>query len=316
MHGQYDWMGDPAMSSTQLRMGHRLPGRPVAPLAQLHAPHLHQHRRHGPRRRLRHPADERGPEVAPVLPGQPGLRVPADGAVPVRRRAARAGDRTHPRRARSRIADKREILEGIWRKTKRQTLKDYVAFPLLAGPFAPWVFAGNLTANLMRNVWSYMIIFCGHFPEDVQEFSIEETKAETRGAVVLPPDPRIGEPDRRQAVSHPERQPVVPDRAPPVPRHPGAPARRDRPGGARDLRALRHPLQHRVRCRSSSRPWCARSSSSRCPGTDVRPAPNLHSSRLQLALPLPECNSGTERQSSDVSRRREPMPTVCPRPVS
>ena len=79
------------------------------------------------------------------------------------------------------LADKREILEGIWRKTKRQTLKDYVAFPLLAGPFAPWVFAGNLTANLIRNVWSYMIIFCGHFPEDVQEFSIEETKAETRG---------------------------------------------------------------------------------------------------------------------------------------
>ena len=56
-----------------------------------------------------------------------------------------------------------------------------MAFPLLAGPFAPWVFAGNMTANLMRNVWSYMIIFCGHFPEDVQEFSIEETKAETRG---------------------------------------------------------------------------------------------------------------------------------------
>ena len=57
-----------------------------------------------------------------------------------------------------------------------------MAFPLLAGPFAPWVFAGNMTANLMRNVWSYMIIFCGHFPEDVQEFSIEETKAETRGS--------------------------------------------------------------------------------------------------------------------------------------
>ena len=125
------------------------------------------------------------------------------------------------------LADKREILEGIWRKTKRQTLKDYVAFPLLAGPFAPWVFAGNLTANLIRNVWSYMIIFCGHFPEDVQEFSIEETKAETRGHVVLPPDPRLGKPDRRQAVSHPVRQPVVPDRAPSVPRHPGAPPRRD-----------------------------------------------------------------------------------------
>ena len=63
MHGQYDWMGDPALSEPQLRVGHRLPGRPVAPLAQLHAPHLHQHRRHGPRHRLRHPADERGPAV-------------------------------------------------------------------------------------------------------------------------------------------------------------------------------------------------------------------------------------------------------------
>ncbi len=54
-------------------------------------------------------------------------------------------------------------------------LKDYVAFPLLAGPFAPFVFTGNLTANLARNIWSFMIIFCGHFPDDTQEFSIEET---------------------------------------------------------------------------------------------------------------------------------------------
>jgi fatty acid desaturase len=61
------------------------------------------------------------------------------------------------------LADKREILDGIWRKTKKQTLKDYVAFPLLAGPFAPWVFAGNMTANLMRNIWSYSHL-CGASP--------------------------------------------------------------------------------------------------------------------------------------------------------
>ncbi|BBZ06679.1 hypothetical protein MDOR_08480 [Mycolicibacterium doricum] len=47
----------------------------------------------------------------------------------------------------------REILQGIWHNTKQQTLKNYVAFPLLAGPFAPWVFAGNLTVNLIRNLW-------------------------------------------------------------------------------------------------------------------------------------------------------------------
>ena len=79
------------------------------------------------------------------------------------------------------LADKRQTMKEIWHKVRRQTLKDYVAFPLLAGPFAPFVFAGNMTANLMRNVWSYMIIFCGHFPEGTQEFSIEETKSESRG---------------------------------------------------------------------------------------------------------------------------------------
>ena len=80
-----------------------------------------------------------------------------------------------------RLADKREVLQEIWRKTRKQVLKDYVAFPLLAGPFAPFVFTGNLTANLMRNVWSYMIIFCGHFPDGTQEFTVEETQGESRG---------------------------------------------------------------------------------------------------------------------------------------
>jgi linoleoyl-CoA desaturase len=80
-----------------------------------------------------------------------------------------------------RLADKRKVLQEIWRKTRKQVLKDYVAFPLLAGPFAPFVFTGNLTANLMRNVWSYMIIFCGHFPDGTQEFTVEETAGESRG---------------------------------------------------------------------------------------------------------------------------------------
>ena len=79
------------------------------------------------------------------------------------------------------LADKREILQEIWSKARKQMLKDYVAFPLLAGPFAPFVFAGNLSANLIRNVWSYMIIFCGHFPDGTQVFTVEETQGESRG---------------------------------------------------------------------------------------------------------------------------------------
>ena len=38
----------------------------------------------------------------------------------------------------------------------------------------------NATANLMRNVWSYMIIFCGHFPDGALHFTEEELEDETR----------------------------------------------------------------------------------------------------------------------------------------
>ena len=73
------------------------------------------------------------------------------------------------------------ILKGIWRKTSRQSLKDYVLFPLLAAPIAPLVLAGNLSANLARNLWSYMIIFCGHFPDGVEQFDQSILENETRG---------------------------------------------------------------------------------------------------------------------------------------
>jgi fatty acid desaturase len=40
----------------------------------------------------------------------------------------------------------------------------------------------NVVANLIRNVWSYAIIFCGHFPDQTYTFTQEETADETRGA--------------------------------------------------------------------------------------------------------------------------------------
>jgi len=39
----------------------------------------------------------------------------------------------------------------------------------------------NVVANLIRNVWSYAIIFCGHFPDQTYTFTQEETAGETRG---------------------------------------------------------------------------------------------------------------------------------------
>jgi linoleoyl-CoA desaturase len=39
----------------------------------------------------------------------------------------------------------------------------------------------DVTANIVRNVWAYAIIFCGHFPDQTYTFSPEEVEDETRG---------------------------------------------------------------------------------------------------------------------------------------
>jgi len=40
---------------------------------------------------------------------------------------------------------------------------------------------GNATANLMRNLWSYLVIFVDHFPDGVAYFTKEELEDETKG---------------------------------------------------------------------------------------------------------------------------------------
>ncbi|WP_278312488.1 fatty acid desaturase family protein [Lolliginicoccus levis] len=39
----------------------------------------------------------------------------------------------------------------------------------------------NVTANLVRNVWAYAIIFCGHFPDQTYTFTKEEAEGESKG---------------------------------------------------------------------------------------------------------------------------------------
>nr|WP_245617674.1 acyl-CoA desaturase [Nitriliruptor alkaliphilus] len=76
--------------------------------------------------------------------------------------------------------DAKPILAAIRAKAGAQAKKDYLLFPLLAGPAAPFVIAGNLGANLLRNVWAFTVIFCGHFPEGVEMFTEEDIEGETR----------------------------------------------------------------------------------------------------------------------------------------
>ncbi|HNG56945.1 MAG TPA: cytochrome P450, partial [Solirubrobacterales bacterium] len=68
----------------------------------------------------------------------------------------------------------------VIRKIRAQMTKDYLVHPALSGPSAPTTFAANLTANLVRNLWTHSVIMCGHFPEGVATFEKASIEGETR----------------------------------------------------------------------------------------------------------------------------------------
>jgi fatty acid desaturase len=184
MHGQYDWMKDPALDSKQFEWDTACPGDAWR--------HSHNYMHHTHTNVLGKDRDI-GYGILRMSEDQPwrlrDLGNPVAAALlalffqwgvalhDVEFDRIEAGETT--------LGEKRDILLAIWEKGRRQILKDYAAFPLLAGPAAPFVLAGNATANLTRNVWSFMIIFCGHFPEGTHEFTEEEAEGETRGGWYL-----------------------------------------------------------------------------------------------------------------------------------
>ena len=73
----------------------------------------------------------------------------------------------------------KEQLKEMGRKIRKQVLKDYVLFPLLTGPAAVSTLTANITANVVRNLWANAVIFCGHFPDGAEKFTLEEYERET-----------------------------------------------------------------------------------------------------------------------------------------
>ena len=85
------------------------------------------------------------------------------------------------------IAYKTKTWQQVWdeaapvrKKMRRQILKDYVFFPIIAGPNAVPVFAGNAVANVIRSLWASAVIFNGHFTEDAETFEADNIGNETR----------------------------------------------------------------------------------------------------------------------------------------
>jgi len=74
-----------------------------------------------------------------------------------------------------------ELKRMFFSKAGKQVFKDYLFFPLLAGPMFFYILAANIGANLIRNLWTSTIIFCGHFTENAKTFTAAECEGESKG---------------------------------------------------------------------------------------------------------------------------------------
>jgi fatty acid desaturase len=180
MHGQYDWMKDPGLDSKRFEWDTACPGDQWR--------HSHNYVHHTHTNVLGKDRDI-GYGILRMSEDQPWRRRDLGNPVYALLLALlfQWGVAVHDLEVERieageiELSEKRDILRAIWRKGRRQVLKDYVVLPVLAGPGAPFVLSANLTANLIRNLWAFTIIFCGHFPEGVEEFSEEQVEHETRG---------------------------------------------------------------------------------------------------------------------------------------
>ncbi|MEX2193994.1 MAG: acyl-CoA desaturase [Thermoleophilaceae bacterium] len=182
MHGQWDWMNDPYINSSTWDWDSA-----STPEAWKHS-HNYVHHTYT---NIRGKDHDLGYEIMRIDPHQKWH--PVYLAQPVYNLALAAffewGVAFHDLdfdAIRSGEKSKAEItrqLKGMAGKARRQIVKDYIAFPALSGRRGfKSTLKANFTANVVRNVWAYAIIFCGHFPDQTYTFSEEEVADETRGA--------------------------------------------------------------------------------------------------------------------------------------
>ena len=75
---------------------------------------------------------------------------------------------------------------ALFAKIARQVGKDHIVLPTLAGltlgrRSAMTTLSGNVTANIARNLWTWAVIFCGHFTEQAHIYThldADETKGD------------------------------------------------------------------------------------------------------------------------------------------
>ena len=198
------------------------PGRAVEALPQRAAPQLHQRDRQGQRPRLRHHARRRGPALAPDVPRPAAVELRQRLLLRVRHRGVR------PRARRGTIARKRPrtrsssaSVKAVLAKIRRQVTKDYVVHPTLSLPYR--LVLPDAGRELHRQHGAQPVVALGDHVRPLPRGrrrpsrSARSTARPAASGTCARCSARPTSP-ARSCHAHHDRQPVAPDRAPPVPR--------------------------------------------------------------------------------------------------
>ena len=77
-------------------------------------------------------------------------------------------------------AEKSAVTRALIRKMARQAGKDYVIVPALSLRRWRRTLTANVAANVLRNVWAYVVIACGHFADGAEKFTPAALEGETK----------------------------------------------------------------------------------------------------------------------------------------
>ncbi|KUI13742.1 fatty acid desaturase [Mycobacterium lehmannii] len=177
-HGQWDWMNDPEIHSTTWEWDM------VAVSAQWRYSHNYRHHMFS---NVVGVDDDLGFGIMRITRDEPWQ--PVHLLQPLRNLLLAAifewgialhGVHSERDRAEGDTARVKRERKKLIRKIARQGVKDYALFPALSGRRWRRTLAANAAANLVRNLWTYVVIFCGHFPDGAEKFTAEALDEESR----------------------------------------------------------------------------------------------------------------------------------------
>ena len=182
MHGQWDWMRDPKIHSTNWEWDHASPSEQWK--------HSHNELHHTYTNVVGKDNDlgygimrvDEDQRWYPLYLAQPLWNFVNAMLLRVRHRGVRPGARQEPGHQE---APPQPGVQGAHQaglqEDPRPDDEGLRRPPAAVRPVVPAHAGRQLTANVVRNVWTHSVIMCGHFPEGVETFEKKSIEGETRG---------------------------------------------------------------------------------------------------------------------------------------